>query len=130
MQLEHVDGERLRYSNIDDLAAHYCREWRLAGLRGPYVLFGYSFEGLVALETARQLHERGQAVALLFLLEPPLPAGHGTLKSKILDRFRILRLSSPNERLWYFYEKLVLNPAIPRETADAHVLRCPSDVRA
>jgi thioesterase domain-containing protein len=38
---------------------------------GPYVLGGYSFGGVVALEIAQQLVARGERVALLVLLDPP-----------------------------------------------------------
>ncbi len=44
-----------------------------AGLEGPYVLCGFSFAGLVAFETARQLYERNRVPALPFLLEPSTP---------------------------------------------------------
>jgi polyketide synthase PksJ len=69
-KLEHIDGKRCRYSSVEDIAAHFCRQISAAALEGPYVLCGYSFGGLVAFETARQLHERDGASSLLFLLEP------------------------------------------------------------
>ena len=84
-KLERVDGKRARYSKIEDLAAHYCRQISAAELEGPYVLCGYSFGGLVAFETARQLYERDRGA------NTPVPCGAITAqtiqeKSSIKDR--------------------------------------------
>jgi len=40
---------------------------------GPYVLGGYSAQGLLALEAARQLREQGQKIAALLLLDTQVP---------------------------------------------------------
>jgi len=69
---EHVDGKRMRYFAIDDLADHYCRQISAAGLKGPYVLCGYSFGALVAFGTAQVLRKRTGAPVLVFLLEPSI----------------------------------------------------------
>jgi pimeloyl-ACP methyl ester carboxylesterase len=68
-------------------------------LEGPYVLCGYSFGGLVAFETARQLYERDRASTLLFLVEPSLPAPFrkGSL-SRIVHRLRELPSVAPSRR--------------------------------
>jgi hypothetical protein len=107
---EHIDGKRLRYFTVHDLAAHYCRELRLAGLRGPYVLLGFSFGGLVALETARQLSERGEVANLAFLLEPAWPGDPGSLGERLHRRIRVFRSSSSERKLLYLYHKLVRRP--------------------
>ena len=42
-----------------------------AGVTGPYRLLGYSFGGIIALELARALQARGDAVAFLGLIDAP-----------------------------------------------------------
>jgi amino acid adenylation domain-containing protein len=59
---------------LEDLAARYAKEIRLAEPEGPYLLSGFCFGGLVAFEVARQLAEDGAEVALLVLVECPRPA--------------------------------------------------------
>ena len=57
------------FNRIEDMAAHYLKEIRTVQPRGPYYLGGYCFGGNVAYEAARQLHEQGEQVALLALME-------------------------------------------------------------
>ena len=68
-QAQGLDGVRSPFSQIEEMAAHYIREMRSVQPEGPFFLGGYSFGGLVAYEMARQLHEGGEEVALLALLD-------------------------------------------------------------
>jgi thioesterase domain-containing protein len=54
---------------IEDMAKFYLDELNKLQPRGPYILIGYSFGGLVALEMAQRLSERGENVALLVLID-------------------------------------------------------------
>ncbi|MBR8831153.1 MAG: amino acid adenylation domain-containing protein, partial [Chlorogloea purpurea SAG 13.99] len=56
---------------IQALANHYVEEIRKIQPSGPYVIGGYCFGGLVALEIAQQLQCQGQTVSLLILIETP-----------------------------------------------------------
>lgn len=58
--------------------------------RGPYLLGGWSFGGLVAWETARRLEERGEEVALLVLIDsrPPDPAAAIRARLEALRSYR------------------------------------------
>jgi thioesterase domain-containing protein/acyl carrier protein len=58
---------------VEAMAAHYVGAVREAQPRGPYLLGGWSFGGLVAFEMARQMRERGEEVALLALLDTGAP---------------------------------------------------------
>jgi thioesterase domain-containing protein len=51
------------------IAEHFVKTIRERQRRGPYMLMGWCAHGLLALETAQQLREQGQSVALLILLE-------------------------------------------------------------
>src|SRR6202040_2018873 len=51
------------------IAEHFASGIRELQPRGPYMLGGWGAHGLLALETAQHLHEHGQEVVLLVLLE-------------------------------------------------------------
>ena len=103
---EHFDGKRTRYTTVEGLAAHYCDQITAAGLEGPYVLCGFSYGGLVAFETARQLYERDRANVLLFLMEPTLAVhdkeAHG---KRVVHHLRRLPSVPRGERAAYVYAK-------------------------
>jgi thioesterase domain-containing protein len=62
--------------NVEDLATRYITELRALQPAGPYYLGGYCFGGYVAYEMARQLRLRGEAVALLALIDSTAPNGN------------------------------------------------------
>ena len=59
--------------SIEEMASAYLSEIRAVRPRGPYVLGGWSFGGLVAFEMSRRLMEQGEEVDLLALLDTPTP---------------------------------------------------------
>lgn len=70
-------GLRLRerpYLTVEAMAADYLRQIRAQGDCRPYHLCGYSFGGLVAFEMACQLHNAGEELGLLGLLDTRLRA--------------------------------------------------------
>ncbi len=73
--VQHLPGQRVRHTRVEDLAAHYLQELQGVQPRGPYWLCGHSFGALVAFEMAQQLVGQGQRVSFLGLLDPlPLTA--------------------------------------------------------
>jgi aspartate racemase len=60
-------------SQIEALAARYLEEIQAVQPRGPYLLGGICFGGVVAFEMAQQLQAQGERVALLALVEPSSP---------------------------------------------------------
>jgi aspartate racemase len=105
-KLEHVDGRRVRHLTIDGLANDYCRQILAAGLAGPYILCGYSFGGLVAFETARQLCKSEGAATSLFLMEPSLPTPRATgYRSRVVHHLANLPCVPRGRRMSYLYEK-------------------------
>jgi len=96
---EYLDGRRLHRTPIEGLADRYCRELGQLGLKGPLVLCGYSFGGLLAYAVARQLQDLGQDAALLFMMEPTPPMSivgkgssfHETLRQRVAREVRELR---------------------------------------
>jgi thioesterase domain-containing protein len=65
-----LDG-RISLASLDDICDHYLKEMRTVQPKGPYLLGGYCFGAMIALEMARKLSNEGDEVILLFLLEPP-----------------------------------------------------------
>jgi thioesterase domain-containing protein len=55
--------------SLRSIAEHFVRTIRKRQPSDPYMLMGWCVHGLLALETAQQLREQGQSVALLVLLE-------------------------------------------------------------
>jgi aspartate racemase len=64
------------YKTTEQKAADYIREMRSVHPHGPYLLCGFSFGGLVALEMGRQLLKQGEEIPLLFLLDPSVPVNY------------------------------------------------------
>ena len=60
------------YADVVEAAVESTLEPTVA--RGPYLLGGWSFGGIVAFEMARQLRERGRQVGLVALLDSRAPA--------------------------------------------------------
>ena len=61
-----IDGTEEPFQRVEDMAAFYLESLTKEYPDGPYILFGYSFGGLVALEMAQRLSGR---VALLVMLD-------------------------------------------------------------
>lgn len=100
---QHLIGKEIRYTRVEEIAAHYIDEMQTVQARGPFFLGGYSLGALIAFEMARQLRQQQEDVALLVLIDP---ADAGTIEdragrhSKRVHlcgrRFKTLRYS----RLW------------------------------
>lgn len=73
LQARGLIGEDEPHRSIPEAAADYIAEMRRAGAKGPWLLGGFSGGGITAWEMARQLTEAGDEVALLAMLDTPLP---------------------------------------------------------
>ncbi|MBK8226302.1 MAG: amino acid adenylation domain-containing protein [Flavobacteriales bacterium] len=70
------DGKRIEYTTVESIASHFIREMKQAKPKGPYLLTGFSFGGVVAFEMAQQLAAAGDEVPLLALIDTYSPALH------------------------------------------------------
>jgi amino acid adenylation domain-containing protein len=68
-----LDASEEPFNRVEDMAEHYIGQILAVQPEGPYALGGLCGGGTVAFEMARQLHARGQAVALVALLDSPAP---------------------------------------------------------
>jgi aspartate racemase len=71
-----------RPGTIEDYASAYVEAMKRVAPRGPYVVGGHSFGGIVSFEIAQQLTRLGDAVEMLFILDSSLP----NLDKGALDR--------------------------------------------
>jgi acyl transferase domain-containing protein/thioesterase domain-containing protein len=96
IQARGLIGEEPPHENAAEAAADYLRELRRRQPRGPYLIGGYSGGGVIAWEMAQQLREAGEEVALLALLDTPLPVRPGlSTGDKVLMKLTELRRKGP-----------------------------------
>jgi thioesterase domain-containing protein/acyl carrier protein len=73
LQAQGLDGNQKPLTSIVEMATNYINEIQSVQPQGPYLLLGFSFGGLIAFEIAQQLHNRGQEIQLLALVDPSSP---------------------------------------------------------
>lgn len=69
VQAQGVDGTLPPLETVEEMADLYLAAIREKQPSGPYLLSGYSFGGLLAIEVARRLKQAGEEIALLFLID-------------------------------------------------------------
>jgi thioesterase domain-containing protein len=71
------------FPSMEAMASAYLCEMRRVQPSGPYMIGGYSMGGVVAFEMARQLHEAGESVEWLVMIDSFAPgrAGGPTITS-------------------------------------------------
>jgi thioesterase domain-containing protein len=69
IQAKGIDGMEEPLDRIEDMVRFYLDELNKFQPKGPYILIGYSFGGLVTLEMAQRLSKAGENVALLALID-------------------------------------------------------------
>ncbi|MEX3315954.1 SDR family NAD(P)-dependent oxidoreductase [Sulfitobacter sp. PS-8MA] len=73
IQARGLIGDEAPHEDVKTAAADYLAEVRALQPQGPYLLAGYSGGGITAYEMAQQLRAAGEEVAVLALLDTPLP---------------------------------------------------------
>ncbi len=73
LQARGLFGDHEPHTTFEEAARDYLEELRSVQPNGPYILGGFSGGGLAAYEMAQQLNSAGEEVALLVLLDTPLP---------------------------------------------------------
>jgi amino acid adenylation domain-containing protein len=68
-----LDGESEPLIRVEDIAAYYIEAMQTLQPRGPYLLGGHSFGGVVAFEMAQQLLQMGHEVALVAIIDAIAP---------------------------------------------------------
>ena len=103
-----LDGAEPPLDDVGMLARHYLAAIKRQQPRGPILLIGFSFGGLVAIEIARFLIEAGEPPALLACLDSfmdprrwPAAVRIGVRAGRALARCKALARMSPREALRY-----------------------------
>ncbi|MEM7032315.1 MAG: amino acid adenylation domain-containing protein, partial [Chloroflexota bacterium] len=73
LQAQGLDGETAGLETIAKMASRYISELRKVQPHGPYLLGGFCFGGLVALEMAHQLQNMQEDVALVAMVHAEHP---------------------------------------------------------
>jgi acetoacetyl-CoA synthetase len=113
IQARGIDGSSEPFTCVEDMATLYLDALTELQPSGPYLLIGYSFGGLVALEMAQRLSANGNDIALLAMLDTyPHPRFLSRRQRRLLITQRIRfhieamrRLPLPSA-LTYFLGKL------------------------
>jgi acetoacetyl-CoA synthetase len=111
IQAKGIDGSQTPLETVEGMADYYADEIRKAQPQGPYLIGGYSFGGVVALEVARRLGP--QNVAKLVMLDSFAHPQTWPLKSRTTTRLRKLAVQMkhrikqpPRETVAYVSDKL------------------------
>jgi acetoacetyl-CoA synthetase len=73
IQAKGLDGADEPLNRVEDMAGYYIEALKRYCPHGPYIVIGYSFGGLVALEMAQRLHESKEILLLILLDAYPHP---------------------------------------------------------
>jgi acyl transferase domain-containing protein/thioesterase domain-containing protein len=96
---------RIRETSVEELASLYVEELRAFCPRGPYLLGGASFGGLIAYEMAQQLSAQAAEPALLFLFDTSAPGSVQRVEST--EKLRAFRQKLRDEGFPYLVRKAV-----------------------
>ena len=96
LQARGLIGDDAPHETMEEAAKDYITELRQVQPDGPYLLSGFSGGGITAYEMARQLKASGEEVAVLALLDTPLPVRPSLSKpDKALIKLAELREKGP-----------------------------------
>lgn len=73
LQARGLYGDEAPHNTLNEAAADYIAEMKQVQAQGPYLVGGFSGGGITAYEIARQLEAMGDEVAIVVLLDTPLP---------------------------------------------------------
>ncbi|HYO90242.1 MAG TPA: amino acid adenylation domain-containing protein [Pyrinomonadaceae bacterium] len=87
IQARGLDGLEEPFTDMRAMASYYVEIVRSVQATGPYILGGYSLGAVIAFEMAQQLHESGEEIALLAVLDEEAPGSNaqGISPARILN---------------------------------------------
>ncbi|HHB81507.1 MAG TPA: polyketide synthase, partial [Aliiroseovarius sp.] len=96
LQAKGLLGNEAPHDDVAEAAASMIAEMRQVQPHGPYLLGGFSGGGITAYEIAQQLEAAGEKVALVVLLDTPLPQRRPLSgKDRALIQLQELRRKGP-----------------------------------
>lgn len=131
LQAQGLNADYPCHIRAEEMAAHYLKEVRSVQSQGPYVLGGYSFGGMIALEMAQQLIAQGEEPPLLVLFDTLCMASQGngfSYKLKSLSSPLLKMLETSGSERWAYLSRVVTAPVRAVQWG-LHVATLPSRVR-
>ena len=118
-------GDDKPHETFAEAARDYIAELREVQPEGPYLLGGFSGGGLTAYEMARQLRDAGDEVAMLVMLDTPLPLREPVSRQdRLMIRLGELREGGPGfawkwlrDRVGYEFQRRDKARAVEAEVA-------------
>ncbi|MBH8561405.1 hypothetical protein I8748_04295 [Nostoc sp. CENA67] len=102
-----IDKSERPLTRIEDIARYNIEAIRLVQRQGPYYIGGWSLGAIVAFEMARQLHQQGQQVAKVILIDTAPPTANKITNFWVSCNF-FLTSAMPN--IWpYIYDYFALS---------------------
>jgi len=98
LQSRGLGGTEEPLTRIEDMAEYHLEDIKRVQPEGPYYLCGSSFGGMVAYEIAQQLHQKGEAVAMVALFDTYGPDYPKKLPGITRGRMRLYRFSQTVEK--------------------------------
>ena len=123
VQARGLRGDEDPHDRFEEMATAYLEEIREIQPEGPYYLGGFSGGGITAYEMAQQLQAAGEEVAMIVMLDTPVPGlgGELTKADKVLMQVQRMQRMKHNWVRWYVKGKLDFhNNAREIESAEAH----------
>ncbi len=78
LQLRGLDRQNQPPASMTEMARQYVSEIRTAQKVGPYMIGGYCYGGIVAVEMVRLLQQAGESVSILALIDTDCPVKSST----------------------------------------------------
>jgi amino acid adenylation domain-containing protein len=110
LQSRGLDGVQAPVNQVEEMAANYIQDIQTVQPHGPYLLVGYSFGGLLAVEIACQLTSQGEAVDLVAIidnkspsLQPIRPSRWQSLGIHLLNLYRM----EMSDRIVYLKDRIM-----------------------
>jgi acetoacetyl-CoA synthetase len=97
IQAKGVDGAEEPLDRVEDMAGYYIEALQGSCPHGPYIVIGYSFGGLVALEMAQRLHDSSEILLLIMLDAYPHPQ---FLRLAARARLFVRRMTTHAQQMW------------------------------
>jgi thioesterase domain-containing protein len=69
LQAKGINGASKPHETVEEMASHYISEITMINKKGPFILGGFSFGGIIAFEMAKQLKSQGKKVELIALFD-------------------------------------------------------------
>ena len=107
LQSQGLNGKDQIPSSVQEMATYYLDEIRTVQENGPYLLGGQSSGGIIAFEMAKILHDRGEKVNLLAMIDSYPPPIYRLLDTLPFSRrFAFHLLNFRRRRFTYVFDRI------------------------